>query len=156
MAKNNFPKRIASILLLLFCSAWSLFAQTPEYFYGDSASNNSFPLNTNTSNKTQWLYIVSEFNTAPPPQGLITKVYFRRAYAYTNSSTFQNLTVKIGAIPNTQTQFANSTFLTSNMQQVFMASTYTIAAGAIDEWFELELDTPFLYDGVSNLVVEMS
>src|SRR5690554_6226255 len=42
------------------------------------------------------------------------------------------------------------------MQQVFMASTYTIAAGAIDEWFELELDTPFLYDGVSNLVVEMS
>lgn len=156
MTKIYFQISIIGLLILMFCGVSNVNAQTPEYFYGDSASNNSFPLNTNTSNKTQWLYIVSEFNTAPPPQGLITKVYFRRAYAYTNSSTFQNLTVKIGEIPTTQTQFSNSTFITANMQQVFMASTYTIAAGAIDEWFELELDTPFLYDGVSNLVVEMS
>lgn len=145
-----------AILGIMLFGAFGLNAQTPDYDYGLGTGDNSFPLSTNSNNKVQWLYVASEFNTTVPEEGLITKVYIKRADGSSNNSIFQNLTIKIGQVPATMTQFANATFLTTEMTEVFSVASHTIPGASADSWMEFELDSPYYYDGQSNLVVEMS
>lgn len=149
----------SSLLLLIatiFLSTNSSYAQNPEYDYGLNIGGNSFPFNSSASNKVQWLYIMSEFNT-PVPGGSITKIYVRKGSGNINNPpVLTNLRVKIGAIPSTMTSFSSPTYLTTEMTEVFFSPSYTGAVGGASTWFGIELDTPFQYDGTSNLVVEIS
>lgn len=155
MNKNYFYKGLL-FFGVFFCLLTVVQAQVPEYTYGNGQGANVFPLNDNTNNKVQWLYKVSEFNGLAPIEGMITAVYIKRSGNTSNNSTFQELNIKIGSIPVTMTQFANSTFLVSEMHQVFHASTHVIPSGSADVWIKFDLDQPYYYDGISNLVVEMS
>src|SRR5690554_1343274 len=149
-------KNFLTIIALTIFSALGLNAQVPEYHYGNGTGSNAFPLNTNSSNKVQWLYPVSEFNTPPPPAGQITKIYLKRSNASSNPSVYQNLTIKLGEIPTTMTQFPNATFWTAGMVEVLSATTYSVPGSSAGSWVEFDLAVPFPYDGVSNLVVEVS
>lgn len=143
------------VTILLFLTVENTNAQTPMFDYGITAGSNIFPLSTTTSNKVQWLYVMSEFNQAVPA-GEIYKIYLKRSNTSSNASTFQNLTIKMAMVPNTMTVFPNTTYWTNNMVTVKPASTVVIPGAASNSWFEFELDVPFDYDGTSNIIVEMS
>src|SRR5690554_4889196 len=155
MTKIYFQISILGLLILMFCGVSNVNAQTPEYHYGNGTGGNVFPLNTTSSNKVQWLYINNQFN-AQPPAGLISKIYLKRSNTSSNTSVFQNFTIKIGEIPATMTQFPNATFWTAGMVEVLSATTYSVPGSSAGSWVEFDLAVPFPYDGVSNLVVEVS
>src|SRR5690554_1567333 len=155
MTKIYFQISILGLLILMFCGVSNVNAQTPEYHYGNGTGSNVFPLNTTSSNKVQWLYINNQFN-AQPPAGLISKIYLKRSNTSSNTSVFQNFTIKIGEIPATMTQFPNATFWTAGMVEVLSATTYSVPGSSAGSWVEFDLAVPFPYDGVSNLVVEVS
>src|SRR5690625_2922362 len=92
---------------LLMVLSWFLvneaYSQTPQYTYGISNGSNVFPLATTTSNKEQWFYIMSEFNPIVPA-GQIDKIYIKRSSSSSTTATYTGFTVKMGMVPNTQTQ----------------------------------------------------
>lgn len=110
--------------------------QLPIYgFYGYSYS--------------QQIYLNTDFNTALAGQpNLITKIrFFNVTGSLTNAN---NWTIYMGN--TTQTNFATtSSWITGpSLVQVFSG---TLNAPAANTWLEITLDTPFLWDGVSNVVV---
>lgn len=151
---NKVYKIMSTILLLSLIPFYSTHAQTPQYTYGISNGSNVFPLATTSSNKEQWFYIMSEFNPIVPA-GQIDKIYIKRSTSSSTTATYTGFTVKMGMVPNTQTQFANNTYLTT-LQTVVPSGPFSIGPGNVDDWIEIPLTTPFIYDGTSNLVVEMS
>lgn len=149
----NYTKQI--IFFILFAIIGSvLWAQAPQYTYGDNTGTDGNPLNSSVNNKEQWLYVMSDFTPAVPA-GVIESIYVRRANASTTSTSYTDFTIKIGHIPNTQTEFANTNYITG-LQTVVAATTHSLPAGAAGDWIEIPLTNPFIYDGTSNLVVEMS
>ena len=136
-------------LLLVF--ALPGFAQTPQYFSSGTGSNNSFPFNTTSSNKVQWIYIPSEFPGAL--SGLITKVYFKSSTTATNRN-FTNLTIKMGY--TTATNTVTGPFQTAGLTTVYYAPTLNIPSVTSGGWVGFELQTPFFYDNTKNLLVEAS
>jgi PKD repeat protein len=137
--------------LFFACMSLQTLAQTPQFFSSGTGSNNSFPFNTTTSNKVQWIYIPSEFPGAT--SGVITKVYFKSATTGTNKN-FTNLTIKMGytAAANTVT----GPFQTTGLTTVYFEPTLNIPTTTNGGWVEFALQTPFYYDNTQNLLVEAS
>lgn len=143
-----FTKGITGSLLLLLIAICS-YAQ-PQYFSNGGTSANSFPFNSTTSNKVQWIYIPTDFPGAP--SGLITKVYFRSGTAGTNK-TFTNLTIKMGY--TTATTTATGNYFTG-LTTVLALPSVTIPSTTVNGWVQFTLATPFFYDNTKNLIVEAS
>lgn len=62
---NTSKRRLTFLAVLLFALVHSVAAQTPQFYNGNTgASNNSFPLNSATSNKVQWIYGPGTLNSA--------------------------------------------------------------------------------------------
>jgi hypothetical protein len=101
-----------------------------------------------SSYRMQTVYTAAELNAAGLSAGPITSI----AYSITtlgDAATNANYTVKIGTTGATSfTDFISSTGFTT----VFPAATYTHAIGLNTVTFV----TPYNWDGVSNLVVEVS
>ncbi|MDR0802057.1 T9SS type A sorting domain-containing protein [Fluviicola sp.] len=98
---------------------------------------------------SQQIYLASDFNTAVAGQpNYITKIrFFNVTGSLTNANSW---TVYMG---NTATaSFANTTswIPLANLTQVFSGN---LTAPAANTWMEITLTTPFLWDGVSNVVV---
>lgn len=74
---------------------------TPPYYNNvGGGSSNSFPLNSTTSNKVQWIYGPGVFNTAgttgnPAPAGIISTVYFMIGNITSTSATYNDFTIKL-------------------------------------------------------------
>lgn len=154
MRKIYTSKLLFIITSFLLFHTLSSYGQTPQYTYGDNSGSNVFPLNTSSSNKEQYFYIMSEFSPTVPP-GLIDKIYLRRSSSSSNNSTYTDFTVKIKQEPNNITSFSNTTYLVG-MTTVVSEGTFIIPAGSAGDWIEIPLSTPFNYDGTSNLVIEVS
>ncbi|MBQ2906801.1 MAG: right-handed parallel beta-helix repeat-containing protein, partial [Bacteroidales bacterium] len=107
-------------------------------------SHSSIPTNTYYNySYTQQIYLASEMGGA----SVIDKIYFQ--YTYSNPIT-RNIDIYMG---NTEkASFASGTDYVpvGDMSLVFSGE---IAFNNTEEWFEIELDDPFVYDGISNLVV---
>lgn len=144
---TNFSRFFWMAVLLFF----SLNGQAQTYVTSGTGSNNAFPLSSTSSNKVQWVYLPTDFAPAISA-GNITHVYFKTSNAIA-SSTITNLTVQMGY--TTQTLMVTGNWL-SPMTTVYTAPTTTFTGIAAGSWFMITLQTPFFYDGVSNLVVEMS
>jgi hypothetical protein len=125
-------------------------AQTPTYIFPGGTSNNSWPFNAGStgSNKVQWVYLPSEF-TPTLQAGIITHVYFRTNTAAA-SRTFNDLRISIRH--TNITTFPNSTYLTG-LTVCYGPTTTTINVPS-SGWFGVQLTTPFVYDGTSNLIIE--
>jgi len=98
---------------------------------------------------TAMIYPASYFNPMPPQGTTINKISFKKNAANT-SGTFSN--VKIYLRCTTQTQIT-STSAAWNMtsSECYYTGSYTSVYG--NEWVEIELDKPFVYDGSSNIMV---
>lgn len=98
---------------------------------------------------SQEIYLASDFNAAVVGQpSYITKIRFYNVTGSLTNSTSWNI-----YMGNTATaSFATTTswIPLANLTQVFSG---TLTAPAANTWLEITLTTPFLWDGVSNLVV---
>ncbi len=94
--------------------------------------------------KGQFLYRALDLTNAGFTAGSITGLGFN---CTTTTGTNTNMEIRIGS---TTTTALTGTFLTSSMQTVFTASSFTPVAGLNMHTFT----TPFVWDGVSNIIVE--
>jgi hypothetical protein len=129
-------------------------AQPTYYFPGSNVNytggSNSFPLNSTSSNKCQWLYKSTDFNSAPPGAFLITTIYIKPSTTK-SSFTFSNLTIKLGN--TTLTTLSSGAWLTG-LTSVYNPSSVTVGTTA-NQWKAFTLSTPFFYSG-GNLLLEIS
>lgn len=141
-------KTLCVTTTLLLCLSLLSHAQ-PQYFLTGGTTANSFPFNSTTSNKVQWIYVAGSF--AGSPTGVITKVYFRSGTTGSNK-TFTNLTIKMGYT----TQINTTTTFIPGLTTVFFAPSLVIPTVTSGQWVEFTLTTPFFYNNTQNLVVEAS
>ncbi len=147
------------ILLVSFGAIASAQAQVPQFYnFNAGTSTNSFPLNTTTSNKVQWIYGPAVFNSmgtiggTPAYAGNITTVYFR--VGSNNVPNFTDFTISLGQTVGTQVNWLNGTYQTG-LQQVFYQGNFNMAGAVSGQWYAINLQTPFLYDPNQSLVFEM-
>ncbi len=120
--------------------------------YGPAASvNSNYPF-SDADIKHQTLYTASEVGGA----GKISALHFRRSTAAATPVTCPNATVRLGhtSLSALTSDFA-SNIDRSSLVTVLNNATVAIPAGAINTWFEIPFTTPFGYNGVDNLVVEI-
>ena len=120
------------------------FVADTVYTVGNGTSNNAaFPLSNEAKyNYTQQIYSASEIGGA----GVITKIAFEK---YT-SAAFNKNNVKIYLGTTTTSSFNNSNKQWITGGTLVYDGPFTLAG---DGWQEIELQTPFTYDGTKNLVV---
>lgn len=102
------------------------------------------------SAKYQMIYTASELTTMGLRAGSINSI----AYSVTSlgdAATNANYTVKLGN--TTQSSFANTTFTTPAFTTCYGPSTYTHTASG---WQTINFSTPYVWDGVSNIIIEVS
>ncbi|MBA3899925.1 MAG: hypothetical protein H0X62_06905, partial [Bacteroidetes bacterium] len=155
--KAILPKILSLLLFLpLFANA-----QTgPEFYNNNTASgSNAFPLNS-TTNKVQWIYGPTIFNSAgatgtPAYQGFITKVYWRLS-STPSASTYNDFTISLAQNIGTTNTWSSATYNTG-MTQCFNQASYSLSgAGAGNNWVGVTLQTPFLYDPSLSMVFELT
>ncbi len=120
--------------------------------YSPAVSGNlNFPFYLG-DDKHQTLYTASEVGGA----GKISALHFRRAFAVATPVTCPNATVRLGhtSLSALTSDFA-SNIDRSSLVTALNNATVTIPAGAANTWFEIPFTTPFGYNGVDNLVVEI-
>ncbi len=146
-------QKLQWIFLILFSPIVSVAQITPEYTTPWGTSNNVFPWRS-TTNLVQWIYHPADF-TPTITAGNITKIYYAVHDPWLNSgpqSTFTNITIKMGT--TTQANTVNGPWI-AGLTTVFQKPTFTVLTPMLS-WAEFELDVPFYWDGVSNLVIEGS
>ena len=116
-----------------------------EIIIGDgTSSGGNIPTNTYYKySYTQQIYTASEMGGS----SMIDKIYFQ--YTYSNSDT-RNVDIYLGN--TTKEVFASQTDYVpvSEMSLVYSGN---VTFNNSSEWFEIELNSPFVYDGISNIVV---
>lgn len=156
MSFFNSRNSTLAIILILFLASFKMNAQTPEFHFGENLGSNIAPLKSNISNKAQWLYIVDDFNTPPPPEGLITKVYLKRSAGSSSNNAFQDFKIRIAQVDDTMTAFPNDIYWVDGLIEVYSRTSHSVLPSPNDSWVAFELDIPYYYDGESNIILEVS
>ncbi|MGQ3133289.1 MAG: PKD domain-containing protein [Flavobacteriales bacterium] len=139
-------------LMLLFPGLVRLNAQTITAQVGTGTGTNS--TNPITScwgySYTQQIYTAAEITAAGGVPGNISKLRFFFASTSSGTGSSTGWTVYMGN--STRTEFTSNTDWEplANLNQVY---TGTVTYPAAGNWLEITLGTPFLWDGVSNIVV---
>ncbi len=110
---------------------------------------------TIASNRYQMLYRAQELNGA----GYITSISFQYDLAVAASINCPNETIKMGHtnLADLTTTFANNVEIgQGSLVTVLNNASINIPAGAAGAYFSFTLAQPFHYNGVDNLVVEVS
>lgn len=137
------------LVLTVLLLATQAQAQTPSYIYAGGTSNNNFPFNTTTSNKVQWVFLPSDF-TPNLQAGQITHIYFRSNNSASTTKSFSDLRVSVGH--TSISTFPSGTFITG-LTTCYGPQTASLTFSSAG-WFGVQLSTPFVYDGTSNLIIE--
>lgn len=101
-----------------------------------------------TDAKTQMLYTAAELTAAGLGAGTITQIGFE-VVTKNSVGSYDNLTIKMKQ--TTTANFNVSPALESGLTTVYTAATYYNQVGVND----FLLQTPFIWDGTSNILVEM-
>lgn len=144
--------RILKILLAL-CITVGAYAQTPQYTSPNGTSNNIYPLRSNNPNMVQWIYTPADF-TPTVPAGLISKLYIRvhATLGAANTAVYTNLLVRMGHTTATATYVGP---WMTGFTTVYNAANVSFPY-VLDSWLEITLQTPFFYNAVDNLMLEIS
>lgn len=102
--------------------------------------------------KEQYLYTAEQIAAAGHGAGRISSLAFYLNSVTTSSFTFDYYTIKMGTTPNTT--FANGTYLTG-LTQVYSANNLTFTPDNVG-WVTHELDSDFVWDGTSSIVIEIT
>lgn len=142
-----------SLLLFFTLMPGMLLAQTtPQYFVAGGTGSNSFPFNTNSTKRTQFIYLPGDLPNATA--GNLLKVYFR-ASTTVAASSFSDFRLRLGQ--TTATTFPGSGGLDffTNLTTVISAPTFNIPAPTADGWFAIDIPIPFLFNPAQTLIVEV-
>lgn len=150
-----------SILYLLLLGFYFLMplsgqSQTPTFRIPPAwiSGSNVFPLAfSSNSNLCQFLYLPTDFQGPGPVQAGIIDTIFIMPSSTTASASFTNFTVRMAHTTSPGTIVG--AFLTGNFTTVVPPQSKTFTNVVQDVWLPIPLDTPFIYDGVSNLIVEI-
>lgn len=86
----------------------------------------------------------------------ITSIGWHRGTGGTPTASFGNLNIYLGYCPN---ETLGTSFLENYVQNsrtlVHHSDDITVAEGT-DDWFYIDLDTPFWYNGTGNLIMEIT
>lgn len=136
-------------------SAWTMVASyntlTPGQIGTGTATTTALPINTCYGyNYSQQIYLASEITPIlNPGETYITKIRFRYGSGAATPANFTNWTVYFGNTSQSVFSSATNWIPSSALTQVYSGNiTFTV-----DTWVEIVLDSPFLWDGTSNLVV---
>ena len=121
-----------------------------------TVTNNNYPSPYNPKTrhvKEQYLFTAAELQAAGHGAGTISSVsfYLESVGAGISSFTFSNYAIKIGT--TTASTFANNAYVTG-LTQVYQSSNLTLTPANCG-WVRHTFTTPFVWDGVSNIVVEV-
>jgi hypothetical protein len=118
----------------------------------------TFPFDDVYDTKTQYLYTAEEIGGS----GKITKIRFKQFAETANEVTCPNTTVKMGhtTVSSLTYTWADNVGNGAGAEQtVLNNATVTIPAASTSalalRWIEITFDTPFYYNGVDNLVVDI-
>ena len=116
-----------------------------EIIIGEGTSSiGNIPTNTYYRySYTQQIYTVSEMGG----KSIIDKIYFQ--YTYPASIT-RNIDIYMGN--TTKGVFASQTDYVP-VSEMLLVYSGSVTFNNSSEWFEIELNNPFVYDGISNIVV---
>jgi hypothetical protein len=170
-SSRNTVGRICGFVLMLLCLHQLAFSQvgTPSYYSTlGTGSANTFPLNTTSSNKIQWIYAPNNFSsggggvgTPAPASHLITKVFIRFSGTVNAVNTYQNLEVSLGQNLGSISSYPQApastgvNFYTGLTSCFFQASGFQFTGITANSWYGITLQTPFLYDPSLALQVEV-
>jgi len=85
----------------------------------------------------------------------VSSIGWHRATGGTATATFNKFRIFVGYCPNDMlgTNFMDN-YIEDTRTEVHFSSSITVAEGG-EEWFYIDLDTPFWYDGTQNLILEV-
>lgn len=114
----------------------------------------NFPIESNyVYSYSQQIYLNSELTAVlETGQTLITKIRFKQVSLGANPERYNNWTVYLGNTSLSGFETATSWIPVSELEQSFSGEL----AFAANSWIEITLDTPFSWDGTSNLAVAVS
>lgn len=123
--------------------------------FGTTTTASLLVFESDRDGKNQYLYTASEVGAG----GKITKIRLMNQSGTLDPSACRNTTIKMGHVnlAGLTTTYANNAETgQGSLVTVLDNKTVKISAGAAESWFEIPLDTPFSYNGVDNLVVELT
>lgn len=85
----------------------------------------------------------------------VTSIGWHRASGGTPTAAFNKFRIYMGYCPNDVlgTNFLDN-YIEGTRTEVHYSNSITVAEGT-EEWFYIDLDTPFWYDGTQNLILEV-
>ncbi|HPV15256.1 MAG TPA: choice-of-anchor D domain-containing protein, partial [Candidatus Cloacimonadota bacterium] len=98
--------------------------------------------------REQYILTAAELNAAGAQAGIINTIGFN-VHTPNSAANLPNFKISMGT--TTASEFTDTTFLTG-LAEVYSVATYTPVAG----WNAHNLDTPFYWDGTSNIVIQTS
>jgi hypothetical protein len=145
-------KKIYSTILLIFAFV-GVWAQVPSFFNTNAAGGaNTFPLgNTATSRKVQWFIPPNSLGSVSAGNN-ITDVYFQTGSNTTNTYPIINVKLKQGSGTGLTGVAAGP--VEAGMTLVY-SGTNVVLTTTIGAWVKFTLNTPFLYNPASPLIVEL-
>jgi len=140
-----------AVLAMAFCSL----SQTTIQLGGTGNFNaTDVPVcNLGNFSYTQQIYTASEINAESLPQDAssITAIQFEYRGAAAGGENFNNWTIFMGETSNTEFSGINDWMPVNQLEEVF--SGIVPIPSSSGNWFEITLDTPFEWDGSSNIVI---
>lgn len=123
-----------------------------------SVTNNNYPSPYNPKTryvKEQYIYTAEQIQAAGHGAGDISSISFSLAALgnNVNSFTYSYYTIKMGTV--TQSNFSNGNFISTGLTQVYNAHNLTLTTEDIG-WVHHGFDTPFHWDGTSNILIEVT
>ncbi|MFN8368364.1 MAG: hypothetical protein U0Y96_14095 [Candidatus Kapaibacterium sp.] len=147
---NRFYARIVALLSIMLLSTVLMVAQT-DYQIGTGTTavgDGTTPWMRFWSVwRIQYVWTAAELNAAGMAPGQITAIQFNCVSPAGDAA--QQFTIKIGATAQTA---ATTTFIASGLNTVYGPVTEPVPAAG---WNKYNFSTPFLWDGSSNLVVDV-
>jgi hypothetical protein len=138
--------------IILLAAAAVLTAGTVEIGFDELPSNNPFCGDCAASMRYQTLYLEGEVGQAMTIQSVSL---MRTIQAGATSVTLDTLAIYMGICSGDElgTGF-DSNYEPGTEQLVFWQEDCTITAPEPNQWFQIDLDTPFYYDGTGHLIIE--
>ncbi len=145
---RTFTQKMAFLLMTLLCCAAMPQAVMAQdcLVIGEGTAHSSWYLpvaNYYHNSYSQQLFLAEELEMGAAQ---ITSI----AFQYDNYTSAMTRTISV-YMANTDAEDLSSAFVTDGLEEVLSATVFTFDPN--DDWSTIELETPFTYDGSSNLVV---
>lgn len=117
---------------------------------GIAANSTGVPFGNTKASKVQYIYLASELKAAGFSQGVIKSLGIKT----TNGGTLQRNRFNIHMGLTSLEQFSDTNFIpNTRLQEVKTVGDQTLVANDVNMF---DLDTPFIWDGYSNIIVQFT